>query len=198
MNTEKTKDSRAARRSPIGDFLKPTPALVFLCTTTLQNPRAPRGFYGRTAGQFSPPPIRPFQFPCPKFPCPTRPQTRTAASRPPRWASAVRGWGTPSGSFPLCVLSDLCGVPLRAPTIGAFPENTAEIGRNAEREGRMRALRVGCCPAALCSSYLGGLNSGFNRIETAKPESEVEGKKSVQQPYPTPPPRPKLTRPRPP
>ena len=31
MNTEKTKDSRDARRSPISDVLKPTPSLDFLC-----------------------------------------------------------------------------------------------------------------------------------------------------------------------
>ncbi len=86
-----------------------------------------------TAGQFSPPPIRPFPFPCPKFPCQIRPRSRTAASRPPRRASAVRVWWVSLGSSPLCVLSDLCGVPLRATTIEAFPENTAEIGRNAER-----------------------------------------------------------------
>ena len=134
MNTEKTKSPLLARQSLIGDFLHATPPLVFLCTTTLQNPRAPRGFYGRTDGQFSSPPFRPFPFLCPKFSCPTRPCSRTAASCPTRWASAVRVWGISLGSFPLCVLSDLCGVPLRATTIGAFPENTAVIGRNAERE----------------------------------------------------------------
>ena len=72
--------------------------------------------------------------PVPKFPCPIRPHSRTAASRPSRWASAVRLRDVSIGSFLLCVPSDLCGVPLRAATIGAFPENTAEIGRNAERE----------------------------------------------------------------
>ena len=77
--------------------------------------------------------IHPLPFPCPKFPCPTRPHSRSAASRPPRPAAAVRAGGLSLGSFPLCVPSDLCGVPLRGPTIGAFPENTAEIGRNAER-----------------------------------------------------------------
>ena len=134
MNTEKTKSPLLARQSLIGDFLHATPPLVFLCTTTLQNPRAPRGSYGRTDGQFSSPPFRPFPFLCPKFSCPTRPCLRTAASCPTRWASAVRVWGISLGSFPLCVLSDLCGVPLRAPTTGAFPENTAAIGKNAERE----------------------------------------------------------------
>ena len=149
--------------------------------------RGARGFYGRTDGQFSSPPFRPFPFPCPKFPCPTRPHSQTAASGPPRWASAVRAWGTSHGSFPLCVPSDLCGVPLRATTIGTFPENTAEIGRNAERERAeartafpLRRLsefldpplpppapRVGCGPAALCSSYFCGLFFRFNSIETA-------------------------------
>ena len=65
-----------------------------------------------------------------------------SASRPSRWPAAVRLRGLAPGSFPLCVLSDLCGVPLRAPTIGAFPENTAEIGKNAER-GRA-AARAPC------------------------------------------------------
>ena len=122
------------QNSLIGDQSAPTPTFASLCTTTRQNPRAPRGFCGRTDGQFSPHPIRPFPFSCPKFRCQIRPHSRTAASRPPRWASAVRAWGISLGSFPLCVLSDLCGVPLRATTIRAFPENTAEIGRNAERE----------------------------------------------------------------
>ena len=31
--------------SLIGDFLEPDPSLVFFCTTTLQNPRAPRGLF---------------------------------------------------------------------------------------------------------------------------------------------------------
>ena len=143
-STEKAKDSQVDRYSLIGDLLMPTPSPVFLYTTTLQNPRAPQGFYGRTDGQFSPPPIRPFRFPCPKFPCPTLPHPRTAASRPTRRASAVGVGGLSNGSFPLCVPSDLCGVPLRATTIGAFPENTAEIGRNAEREraAQARAFRI--------------------------------------------------------
>ena len=134
MDTEESKVWLTGSGSLKGDCLERMQTFVFLCTTTLQNPRAPRGFYGRTDGQFRPPPFRPCRFPCPKFPCPIRPHSRTAASRPSRWASAVRLRGLALGSFPLCVPSDLCGVPLRAPTIGAFPENTAEIGRNAERE----------------------------------------------------------------
>ena len=74
----------------------------------------------------------------PNHPCPATPGARTPLPG--------------SGFFPvllssvlLCVPSDLCGVPLRAATIGAFPENTAEIGRNAERE-RAEA----CAPALGC------------------------------------------------
>ena len=134
MDTEESKVWLTGSGSLKGDCLERMQTFVFLCTTTLQNPRAPRGFYGRTDGQFRPPPFRPCRFPCPKFPCPIRPHSRTAASRPSRWASAVRLRGLALGSFPLCVPSDLCGVPLRAPTIGALPENTAEIGKNAERD----------------------------------------------------------------
>ena len=133
MNTEK-KNWRANYWSPLSDWAERKKTLVPLGTTTLQNPRVPRGFYGRTAGQFRSPSFRPFPFLCPRFPRPTRTHSRTAASRPPRWVSAVPACDNSPGSFPLCVSSDLCGVPLRAPTVGAFPENTAEIGRNAEGE----------------------------------------------------------------
>ena len=125
------------------------------CTTTSRNPRVPRGFYGRTDGQFSSPPFRPFPFLCPKFPRPTRPHSRTAASCPPRGASAVRAWDISLGPFPLCVPSDRCGVSLRAPAIGAISENTAAIGRNAEKEGAeartaypLRRLSEFCIPLA--------------------------------------------------
>ena len=134
MNTEKTKNYLADTASLNGDFPVPTAPLVFLCPITLQNPRAQRGFCDRTDGQVSPHPIRPLLFPCPKFPCPIWPHSRTAASRPSRWASAVRLRGLSLGSVPLCVPSALGGVPFRATTSGAFPENTAESGRNAERE----------------------------------------------------------------
>ena len=184
MNTEKTKDSLVKLRPLNGDFSEPTPSTVLLGTTTLQNPRAPGGFCRGTDGPTRPLPIHPRPFPGPKFPCPTRLHSRTAAFRPPRWASAVRAWGISPGSFPLCVLSDLGGVPRRAPTIGALPENTPEIGKNAEREkgGSARAayslrrssefyttplppharrrgpvtLRSGCGSAALCTSRLCG------------------------------------------
>ena len=150
MNTEKTKNSLADIDSLNGDFPVPPPLLVFLCTTTLQNPPAPRGFYRGTDGPTRLLPIYPVPFPSPKFPCPTRPRSRTAASRPTRLASAVRVGGTLIGSFPLCVLSDLCGVPLRAPTTGAFPENTAEIGRNAERERAEARAPRGFLPERGC------------------------------------------------
>ena len=45
MSTEKTKNWLADIRSLIGEFPQPMPVPVFLCTTTLQNPRAPRGFF---------------------------------------------------------------------------------------------------------------------------------------------------------
>ena len=188
MNTEKTKDSLVKLRPLNGDFSEPTPSTVLLGTTTLQNPRAPGGFCRGTDGPTRPLPIHPRPFPGPKFPCPTRLHSRTAAFRPPRWASAVRAWGISPGSFPLCVLSDLGGVPLRAPTIRAFPENTAEIGKNAEREkgGSARTaysnrklsefsihpgphvLRVGCGPAARGSLCRCGFLARSNGIVTAK------------------------------
>ncbi len=74
------------------------------------------------------------QFPCPKFPCPIQPPSRPAASCPTRWGSSVRAWGLPIGSFPLCVPSDLCGVFRKRSDRGDAEWNTAEIGRNAERE----------------------------------------------------------------
>ncbi len=67
MNTEKTRNSPGGIGSPMGDSLA-RPSFVLLCTTTLQKPRPSRGFCGRTAGQFSPPPVRPVPLPCPKFP----------------------------------------------------------------------------------------------------------------------------------
>ena len=54
---------------------------VFLGTTTLQIPRAPRGFYRGPHGQPGPLPSRHLPFLCPKFPCPTRPCSRAAPSR---------------------------------------------------------------------------------------------------------------------
>ena len=187
MPTEKDKDSLIEHRSLIGDLALSPPSPVFLCTAALQNPRAPRGFCGCTDSQFSPRPIRPFPFPSPKFPCPIRPHSPTVASRPARGASARRLRGISLGSFPLCVPSDLCGVFWKRSNRGGAEWNTAEIGRNAERERAeartafpLRRLsefldpplpppapRVGCGPAALCSSYFCGLFFRFNSIETA-------------------------------
>ena len=74
----------------------------------------------------------------PDHPCPATPGDRTPV--PDYWSFRVL-----LSSFPLCVLSSLCGVPLRAPTIGAFPDDTAEIGRNAERErAEAHAPRTHC------------------------------------------------------
>ena len=131
---------------------------------------------------------KPEKFPCPhsfaSIPLPQIPLPNSAVltnrSVPPRPQRVCRAIAVCISicSSPLCVLSDLCGVPLRALTSGAFPENTAEIGRNAEGKrggGAHRvlgkeavrvlhpplpphALRVGCGPAALCSSCLCGPN----------------------------------------
>ena len=89
-------------------------------------------------GHPAPPPIPSCPFSCPKFPCPTRPHSRTDASRRACWAAAVRLRGISLGSFRLCVLSDLCGGWRKRPEGGGAEWNTAEIGMNAEREGRLR------------------------------------------------------------
>ena len=119
-------------------------------------------------------PLPPFL--CPEFPGPTRPHLRTAASRPTRWAFVVRVWGTPIGCFPLCVPSDLCGVPLRATTIGALPENTAEIGRNAEGERVNARTSRGFLPQRGCvrgAPAAADWPPGTPRISTSP--SEVSG-----------------------
>ena len=145
----KTDAGVPGRSSPFSDrTLASRKALFSLCYNSAECSRAARIF---------PLPMRRRPIHCPRFRCPTRPHSRTAASRPPRWASAGRVWGSSLGSFPFCVLSDLCGVPLRATTIGAFPVNTAESGRNAERgraDARAPRTQNGGCqsfPSALAA-----------------------------------------------
>ena len=53
-STAKTKNSPADIDSLMGEFPVLTPPRVFLCTTTLQNPRASRGFFRCAGSQRSP------------------------------------------------------------------------------------------------------------------------------------------------
>ena len=86
-------------------------------------------------GTPGPPQFVTFPFPCPKFPCQTRPHSRAAVFRRMLKPSVRR---LRLLLLPSLRASDLGGVLLRATTLGAGPQNTAEIGRAQSGAGRLR------------------------------------------------------------
>ena len=110
--------SLAAPPAATGD--RPRSALAAApprCTTILQNPRAPRGFYGRTDGQISSLPILPFPFPCPKFPCQIQPCSQRRRPAPPSKSPVSHhARSTHHGTTVL----EFSGAPLLRPTLRSF------------------------------------------------------------------------------
>ena len=112
---------------------------VSLCITTLQIPRAPRGFYRGTNGQPGLLPIRHFPFLCPKFPGQTRRCSRAAPSRAATQITPV------SPRQPRVRRAQVAGKSHRA-----IPSSRAAT------RGPV-ALRLGCGSSALRSSHLCGV-----------------------------------------